>query len=354
MSSVGERLCRRIRSDGPIRFAEFMEEALYGEGGYYRQGELPIGRSGDFVTGSSFSPLFGQATAQLLRRLDCVLGSAAELLEAGYGKAEHLRAVLDALNDPGSRTVRGWEKAPRPLPGGARQIAHLEEVDCGEIDGLIFSYELFDAQPVHRLIGREGCTLGELWVHWSDNGGLELQPGDLSEPGLAKLAAGAPTLRPGQIADLSPNWRPLYRRLASRLGRGLVVTCDYGFEIERLLDPRVRFHGTLACYRRQTVHRDPLVEVGEQDLTAHVDFSGLREEGERLGLETLAFTRQARWLAACGIFEGLDAADQAVRLGAVELLDPGGMGEEIRVLVQGRGVEGGELFDLEVLGGRQD
>ncbi|MEE8138900.1 MAG: SAM-dependent methyltransferase [Thermoanaerobaculia bacterium] len=351
MSSLSDRLRQRILSDGPIPFSEFMEEALYGEGGYYRRRDLPIGRSGDFVTGASLSPLFGQATAWLLRRLDRVLGSPAELLEAGYGNGEHLRAVLESLEGAASRRVRGWETTPRPLHDGAEPVGHLDEIDCGEIEGLIFSYELFDAQPVHRLIGREGSEPGELWVHWSEDAGFELEPGELSEFGLAALIEHGPALGPGQIADLSSAWRPLYRRLASRLGRGLVVTCDYGFEIERLLDPRVRFYGTLACYRSQTVHRNPMVAVGQQDLTAHVDFSALREEGERLGLETLAFTRQARWLAACGIFEGLEAADQVARLDAMTLLDPDGMGEEIRVLVQGRGVETRALFDLDLLGG---
>ena len=348
MSLVSERLRGRIRSYGPIPFAEFMEEALFGEGGYYRRADLAIGPSGDFVTGSSLSPLFGRATARLLLRLDRALGRSAELLEAGYGDGRHLQAVLEA---PEARVVRGWERFPRPLPEGARRVECLEEINRGEIEGLIFSYELFDAQPVHRLVGRKGGELGELWVDLGESGDYELRPGELSDPGLSALVKDSPALEPGQIADLSPAWRPLYRRLASRLGRGLVVTCDYGFEIERLLDPRVRFHGTLACYRRQTVHRNPLVDIGAQDLTAHVDFSALREEGERLGLRTLAFARQARWLAACGIFEGLESADQATRIDAMTLLDPEGMGEETRVLVQGRGVETRALFDPELLGG---
>jgi SAM-dependent MidA family methyltransferase len=147
------------------------------------------------------------------------------------------------------------------------------------------------------------------------------------------------------VADLAPGWVPLYRELAQRLGRGLLVTCDYGYERNRLLDPRVRRHGTLACYTRQRVHRNPFVLVGEQDLTAHVDLTALRRAGEESGLTTVALTRQALWLASCGLFADLAEAGPEARQSAMALLDGEGMGEEIRVLVQAREVDVEGLFD---------
>jgi SAM-dependent MidA family methyltransferase len=89
--------------------------------------------------------------------------------------------------------------------------------------------------------------------------------------------------------------------------------------------------------------------VGEQDLTAHVDFTALAEAGEAEGLATVALTRQALWLSACGLFEDLATADASTRLAAMALLDGEGMGEEIRVLVQARRVEPEELLEPEVL-----
>src|SRR6187549_3358916 len=87
-----------IRAHGPIPFATFMEEALYGEGGYYSRPDLPIGEEGDYVTGSALSPLFGRVTARLLERLDAALGKAsAELFEVGYGTGEHLESVASTL-----------------------------------------------------------------------------------------------------------------------------------------------------------------------------------------------------------------------------------------------------------------
>lgn len=331
----------RLRNVLPLPFAAFMEEALYGEGGYYRRESLAIGEEGDFVTGSSLSSLFGRATARLLRRLDDVLGRPAELFEAGYGGGVHLSHVLASLGEHGApRRVWAWDRIQRRVPAGAVPVAGLGEVADGEIDGLIFSYELFDALPFHRLIGRADGSVGELWVARGADGGFAWQEGELSDPALLDLLRDPDVgLQPGQVADLAPGWAPLYAELARKLGEGLLVTCDYGYERERLLDPRVRMHGTLACYSRQRVHRNPFVLVGEQDLTAHVDFTALRRAGEAAGLTTFAFSRQALWLAACGLFEDLQEATPETRLAAMALLDGEGMGEDIRVLVQARGID---------------
>ncbi len=355
-----ESLRERIRAEGPIPFAVFMEEALYGEGGYYRQAELPIGEAGDFVTGSSLSPLFGRATGRLLGRLDRTLGGPAELFEAGYGNGAHLTAVLGFLGGAaGGRRMRAWDRVQRRLPPGVAPLASLEEIGAGEIHGLVFSYELFDALPVHRLIGRAGGGLGELWVDLDASGSFVWREGELSDPALADLLR-APdvsltvdpqgALAPGQVADLAPGWAPLYAALARRLGRGLLVTCDYGYPREQLLDARVRRHGTLAAYRRQTVHRNALADPGDQDLTAHVDFTALIAAGEAAGLATVALTRQALWLTACGLFDDLAAADAdaATRQQAMALLDGEGMGEEIRVLVQARGIDLEEVLNPRI------
>ena len=341
------RLQDLIRTHGPIPFAVFMEEALYGEGGYYSRPMIPIGEEGDYVTGSSLSPLFGRTTARLLQRLSGALGRKAELFEAGYGTGSHLRSFCQA---GGARRVRAWDRVARTFPDGVEQVRSLEEIGAGEIEGLIFSYELFDALPVHRLIGRADGSVGELWVDLNASGAFVWREGELSDPGLVDLLRDPDvSLQPGQVADLAPGWGPLYRALAMRLGRGLLVTCDYGFQRERLVDSRIRRHGTLAAYTRQRVHRNPFVKVGEQDLTAHVDFTTLIRAGEAEGLRTVAFTRQALWLTACGLFDEIQGADAATRREAMALLDGEGMGEEIRVLVQAKGIATDGVFEPGVL-----
>ncbi|HEV2855316.1 MAG TPA: SAM-dependent methyltransferase [Thermoanaerobaculia bacterium] len=351
------RLQDLIRAQGPIPFAVFMEEALYGEGGYYSREDVPIGEEGDYVTGATLSPLFGRVTARLLERLDGAIGkTAAEMFEAGYGTGVHLESVVSTLLEKTmGRRIRAWDRVARPVPAGVERVPNLEAIQEGEIEGLIFSYELFDALPVHRLVGRADGTVGELWVDLDPkedpSGAFVWREGEVSDPKLLDLLRNPDVpLQAGQVADLSPGWEPLYRSLARRLGRGLIVTCDYGFERERLLDPRIRSNGTLACYTRQRVHRNPFVKVGEQDLTAHVDFTTLLQAGEAEGLRTGALTRQALWLTACGLFEELQGADATTRQGAMALLDGEGMGEEIRVLVQAKGIETDGLFEPGVLG----
>ena len=349
MTSVAARLRAQLERDGAMPFARFMAAALYGADGYYARERVAIGEAGDYVTGSSFSPLFGRATARLLQRLARELGGRAQLLEAGYGNGTHLAAVAGALAGEAGFDLFGWDRVSRPLPSELRRVREPEDV--APIDGLVFSYELFDALPVNRLIGRaQNRPPGELWVELDARQCFAWSERELSDPALLELLPrrGA-ELAAGQVADLSLDWAPLYGRLARCLRRGLLVTCDYGFETERLLDPRIRFHGTLACYRRQRVHRDPFAAVGEQDLTAHVDLSALRRAGEAAGLVTVASTRQAPWLVACGLFEDLAETGLEARQQAMALLDLEGMGEEIRVLVQARDLAADRVLPLDVL-----
>jgi SAM-dependent MidA family methyltransferase len=349
VDTVAGRLADRIRREGPLPFAAVMEDALYGPEGYYARDRIAIGPDGDFVTGSSLSPLYGRATGRVVARLAAALERPADYLEVGYGGGEHLEAVAASRRDGEAGRVLCWDRVRRPVPPGASRLAALSELGERGFDGLIFSYELFDALPVHRLIGRAAGGVGELRVAWREGDGFTYVESELSTPDLAGLLGGH-SLEPGQIADLAPGWAPLYRRLARSLDRGLLVTCDYGYERGRLLDARVRRHGTLACYSRQRVHRDALRRLGEEDLTAHVDWTTLREAGEAEGLETVVLTRQARWLLAAGLFEEIAAAGPAAASAARTLLDGDGMGEEIRVLVQSRGVEVERVLDLAILG----
>lgn len=329
-----------------MTFAIFMEEALYGEGGYYRRDQVPIGRGGDFITGSAHSSLFGRTTAELLNRMDRMLGKSSDFLEVGCGNGTHLRAVMEALN--GKLDERRWlaaDRITRRVPSGATFHISLEGIPVHSVSGLIFSYELFDALPVHRLTKTER-GLEEQVVGLDSNDRFCWQESALSSPQLATLVP--KSLELGQIADVA-DWGGLYRTLARRLSRGVIVSCDYGFERAKLFDARIRQRGTLAAYRRHRVHRDPFTNVGEQDLTAHVDFSALIEAGNSEGLETLVLTRQAAWLAALGIFDGLGDRSPRERLEAMDLLNLDGMGEEIRVLVQTKGLGAADFLDPAIL-----
>jgi SAM-dependent MidA family methyltransferase len=162
-------------------------------------------------------------------------------------------------------------------------------------------------------------------------------------------------LREGQFADISLDWQPTYEEICRFVDRGLVVTFDYGYPGKQLFSGRVRQFGTAAAYSGHQVSRDLLANPGEQDLTAHINFSDLQRAGEQNGFTTLFFDRQAKFLLAAGateheLFAPLDdlkvsSPDEALALRetreeARRLVLPDGIGEEIRVLVQGKGVRG--------------
>ncbi len=226
----------------------------------------------------------------------------------------------------------------------------LDAVPKGEAQ-LVISNELFDALPFARLVQR-GEHLHELWVRqgadgldWSEHE-APLNYEDYFEG--RKIG-----LDDGQFADVSLEWEAYYADIARWVTRGLIVTFDYGYPEEQLFHSRVRRFGTAAAYGRQRVTRDLLANAGEQDLTAHINFTDLQRAGEAAGFSTPFFDRQAKFLLALGITEHelfkpvLDeevasAAEGVARLDARDdarrLILPDGIGHDIRVLVQAKGL----------------
>lgn len=216
---------------------------------------------------------------------------------------------------------------------------------------LIISNELFDALPFARLVQR-GENLHELWVTERD-GALDWSEHEADARYGDYFAERGIELENGQFADVSLEWSALYDDLCRFVQRGLIVTFDYGLPQSKLFRGRMRRFGTAAAYSRQRVSRDLLVNPGQQDLTAHINFDDLRRTGEGQGFETLFFDIQAKFLLALGAAEHkllkpigeaavfgpdegialLDARDAAKRL-----ILPDGIGADIRVLVQGRGM----------------
>jgi SAM-dependent MidA family methyltransferase len=215
----------------------------------------------------------------------------------------------------------------------------------------VISNELFDALPFARLVRRE--DLHELWVTERD-GGFDWSEHEAEARYADYFADHGIELRNGQFADVSLEWGAMYDDLSHFVSKGLIVTFDYGYPAEQLFSGRVRRFGTAAAYRGQRVSRGLLANPGEQDLTAHINFTDLQRAGERNGLSTLFFDRQAKFLLSLGATEHeliaplderrIDSLQEAVELReqreqARRLVLPDGIGEEIRVLVQGKGMQ---------------
>jgi SAM-dependent MidA family methyltransferase len=337
---------------GDLSFRDFVELALYHpEFGYYATARSPIGKAADFVTSPTISPVFAYALGRLVREFVSRNGDEpSDIVDVGCGDGELIRAL--ARLSEGNGHFTGIDRAL------SRADSDILVTFADSIDRLppnrprlIFSNELFDALPFARLVMR-GEHLHELWVSERD-GVLDWSEHEAPLAYDDYFAAQGIALSDGQFADVSLEWGTLYADLCRATARGLIVTFDYGFPRQQLFHSRIRRFGTAAAYSQQRVTRDLLANPGEQDLTAHINFSDLIDSGEREGFKTLFFDRQAKFLLSLGITEHelfapietispanlaegvdlLDARDQARRL-----VLPDGIGEDIRVLVQGKGI----------------
>ena len=376
---LAQRLAARIRAEGPLRFDAFQESALYDpEGGYYERAGR-VGRAGDFVTGPSWHPAFGRTIARIARRLkeegrreerislkgeegapaglraSRTGADVVDIVDVGAGEGELLSAADEALRAWSTRDgfrLTGIErsavrraKAAEICPGAA-WLPSFEEVPRGSLSGLIVCYELFDALPVRALFF-EGEKLLERVV--------TLRPGGEGFAwGLAGCADGEELLdrfrargihlQRNQYLEICSDTAGLASALASRLSSGLILVFDYGAPA-RALYSAARPNGTLEAFLAHGVTRDVLTEPGSRDLTAWVDFSEVGEAFAAAGLSVTGPVSQSRVLAAGGIFEDLafdpaeplDAGREADRRAAAALVQPGGMGESIRVLIASRG-----------------
>lgn len=344
---------RNMLHYGDLSFRDFMELALYHpEFGYYARPENPVGKGADYVTAPLLSPVFSFALSNLVR--DFVSrseGAVCSIVDIGCGDGGLIESI-----------ARGeWPESVRFF-GVDRS---LERIDCGEAkyvrtidelprDGvhLFLSNELYDAFPFARLVKR-GEHVHELWVKERD-GVLDWSEHEAPPIYDDYFAAQGVELAEGQFADVSLEWEAFHADVAKFLRRGLIVTIDYGYPADKLFHPRARRFGTAAAYRGQRVSRDLLADPGEQDLTAHINFGDLERAGELHGMKTLFFDRLAKFLLSLRITEHelfrpvheleIDDPEQGLALmeareEARRLVLPDGIGEEMRVLVQGKGAE---------------
>jgi SAM-dependent MidA family methyltransferase len=330
MSSLIDHLRARIRNEGPISFRDYMEVVLYHpEFGYYTSTRNPIGREGDFYTSSDLDPVFGKLLAKNFAQMAQTLGvdrEAFTVVELGAGRGLLAREILEHHAFPYrilERSAAMRERQRNNLQG--LNVEWIDELPA-RLTGCIFSNEFFDALPVRRLVRRAG-VLREIYVTAEFT---EVEQDLQSGPDLP--------IAEGQLVDVSTDTVSWIRKIAASLDRGYHLAIDYGYQ-DREFYARPR--GTLMCYWRHQVTEDPYGHIGEQDITAHVNFSDLIRAGTEAGLETESFTTQMDFLIRLGVLEELQAlapahtAEAIQRIMAIKkLVLPDGMGQRFKVLVQ--------------------
>ena len=303
-----------------------MEEVLYHpELGYYASQRNPIGKQGDFYTSSDVDPLFGH----LLARQFSEFAKDAEdftIVELGAGKGVLAKHILSAQPFP-------YRIVERSEAMRTRQRKELAGFDVEWIDelpesfrGCIFSNEFFDALPVHRVVRRNG-VLREIYI----NEDFTEREGDLSVPMELPITE-------GQLADINLEARDWMRRIGASLRNGYHLAIDYGYAHREFY---ARPRGTLMCYYRHQISEDPYIRIGEQDITAHVNFSDLIDAGAAASLELVSLSTQFQFLTGLGILDEIERLAHAGTAASIsrlqslkKLILPGSMGERFKVLIQ--------------------
>ena len=345
---------------GRIPFARFMELALYHpKHGYYVTPERRPGRGGDFLTAPEVHPFFGFALGRqiadcwerlgrpepfVIREYGAGVGGLAYDVIAGLSeeRPEVATALRYQLLEPNAHRRRQAMAAMDEV-GLATQVSVADPATVGDqapITGVVLANEVADALPIHRLIVRGG-TMREAYVHWHEEldtfAEVETEPSDpaLDLPLHDDLTAQGVTLGDGDRLDVSPAASAWLTSAAAGLGRGYLIIIDYGYPAAELYRDH-RLAGTLRAYSEHTVTEDPFRLVGEQDLTAHVDFTALERAGHGAGLLTAGLTTQGAFLASVGLGDFLirlqtdpatdPAAYYRAQAAVFRLIDPGGMG----------------------------
>lgn len=373
MTELQQRIIARIEREGPISFATYMQMALYEPGcGYYVSGAHKMGwEEKDYFTSTDLSSLFATCMGRQLQRMWVQLKQPRPfiVLEQGAGRghlAQGVRAWAEKAS-PEFYAALDYRLADIRAGQDARATAtHTSAADSNHQDdvvpSVILSNELIDAFPVH-VVEKHNDRLYEIYVDIKDRQYERLaetlnEPPDRAfEEYLDRYRLPWRGYSDGWRAEINLNALRWMERAANMLRRGFVLTIDYG-DGARALYSRDRREGTLLCYYNHTFNDRPLTRPGEQDITAHVNFSALIEEGRRHGLRLSTFTTQRAWLQSMGIDEELErlrASDYAVsvtnrasnegqvallrwyslRQGVTTLMDPAGMGN-FKVLIMRR------------------
>ncbi len=366
MTAIAEILRQEILQRGTISFTRFMQLALYcPDFGYYERPGAITGRAADFYTSVAVGSLFGDLLAfQFAEWLRPLSPRPFQIVEAGAhdgslaadiltGLGKNSAATLESLQywivEPSVRRQACQREKLDKFAGRVRWFDAFASLPQTGVHGVIFSNELLDAFPVRRLGWDASMRRWFEWgVDWQEKEfvwkRIPIDPGQLNDELLAsglhlppELEAALPA---GFILEICPAVGDWWRQAGGKLRAGKLLTFDYGLRAEQFLTPE-RTSGTLRAYHKHHASSDLLANPGDQDLTAHVNFSQLQRAGEAAGLRTEALISQEKLLI--GIARSVWQHDSSfgergsARLRQLQtLIHPAHLGQSFQVLIQSR------------------
>ncbi|MEH6946208.1 SAM-dependent methyltransferase [Bacillus sp. JJ634] len=345
--------------DQKISFCEYMEAVLYTpEIGYYMRSREKIGREGDFYTSVNVGDVFGRVLAKWFAYLIKEYNLPPTIIEMGSGDGKLAYDILHYWKEKEIQLFDcvEYRLVDRSLDHQQRQKERLmafPQVSFGgvleqnsEINGIVFSNELFDALPVHSIEKQNG-EMVEVFVTVKNETLTEIKSPLKNDKITSYLESQNLCLKEGQRMEIPLQMVELYQNLASRIQSGLLVTIDYGYTDEEWEQP-IHCQGSLRGYYQHRMVRNVLEHPGKMDLTSHIHFDCLRREGVKYGFVEEDFLQQQAFLVKAGIMDeleednGLDPfSETAKRNRAIRSLLVGGYSEYFRVLVQSKGLING-------------
>jgi SAM-dependent MidA family methyltransferase len=349
-----------------ITFAEYMDLVLYHpRQGYYASSADQISDGGDFLTSPHLAADFGEMLAIQLYQFWQILGTPSQfqIVEMGAGQGLLAAQILDYANRIYPNFFQSIdyiiiETALAMISAQQARLTDLpvrwcewKDLESKSIIGCFLSNELIDAFPVHQVTVIEH-ELKEVYVTVGDQECLFTEKIDkLSTAKLAKywqlnqIDLGNSKYPHAYRTDVNLAALSWLEQINQKLQRGYVLSIDYGYTADRYYNP-MRAQGTLQCYFHHAYHNDPYINIGNQDLTAHVDFTAIQNQGELLGLQTVGLIQQGMFLMALGLGERIAAISTSGgdiqsllrrRQNLHQLIDPMGLGK-FGVLIQSQGL----------------
>ncbi|MGA8514789.1 MAG: SAM-dependent methyltransferase [Burkholderiaceae bacterium] len=341
---------------GWLPFDAFMHAALYTPGlGYYAHGSQKFGlfparvvggqaqTGSDFVTAPELSPLFGACLAEQVAQALQASGTRC-VYEFGAGSG----AMALQINELFTSSHQGLEQYCIVDVSGslrARQQDKLAKFGSRvqwldtlpeRIEGVVLGNEVLDAMPVKLLVRTQGV--------WHERGVVRSTAPAAPPP--FSWEDRPTTLRPSveiagshdYLTEIHPQAEAFIRTIAQQLSRGAAFLIDYGFPEAEYYHPQ-RHMGTLMCHYQHQADPDPLDRVGEKDITAHVNFTGIALAGQEAGLDVLGYCSQARFLMNCGLLQKMELLTPMQRGLAAKLATEHEMGELFKVIGFGKGMD---------------
>ena len=284
-----------------MTFRDFMSYALFHEThGFYTQAPAIGSSVGPFDTSAKFRG-FAFGVSQAISQASCVIGLPIRVLEIGGGTGQLGEGIVSFLSVPHDYMV--FETSPGlRIQQAERGLKVLETLTGLEPSPtVVLANEVLDALPVHRIMGLANQEVCELYVELDEEGELCEQPGPLSTPKLhQRLQQEHIQLGRGHIAELCLEIPSFLQELERVVKPGYIIFVDYGDKASNIYSYRNR-NGTLRSYYQQQQIHDMFYAVGQQDMTANVDFTAVISEAQALGLELAGCISQGTWLSNLGI-----------------------------------------------------